>query len=99
MKKIIYAGVFTVLLSMNGITVLGKDTNGEQATGQTEFIYVADRPPDMEVDKGDGHLSTSPQTGDPIIQTSLELLVITSALLLMLIIYIKKGETYYEKDD
>lgn len=100
MKKMICVGMFAFLFASSGVSVFAAEANGEQADGQTEVIYITDeRPPMNEVEKGDGQQSISPTTGDSTVAGSLEILVIASAALLMLIIYLKKGETYYEKDD
>lgn len=100
-KKIIIAGILLMFLVFSGCTVSASgDTGGNRVRGQTEFIYIADnRPPVIEIDKGEGVQGTALKTGDSGVLAGLEVLVITSAALLVLIIYYKeKGETNYEEN-
>lgn len=99
-KKWICMCLFAILFAGSVSTVSAKEASGDHATGQTEVVYVPEkRPPIEELDKGEGHLSTSPSTGEASkTLTYLTFLVITSAITLMLIIYLKKGETDYEEN-
>ena len=98
MKKFICVGILLFLFKGNCLSAKASEDDS-RATGQTTIIYIADkRQPVEEVDKGEGHLSQGPDTGDITVTDILEILVIASALTLVLIIYIKKGETDYEEN-
>lgn len=100
MKKLMCRMLKSISLSVLIAVCLCRPAFAEESTyrntetGQTEISYTADkRPPVEEIPKGDGLHVTSPITGDATMIEILELLVISSAGILMLIIYIKKRRT------
>lgn len=102
-RKIIGAGILLMLLVFSGCTVsAGGNAVGNKDNGQMEIIYIPDkRPPVIEIDRGRSVHGTSVKTGDSGVLAGLEVLVIASAALLVLIIYLKekeKGETDYEEN-
>lgn len=102
-RKIISAGILLMLLVFNGCTVLASgDTGGNRDNGQIEITYIPDqRPQVFKIDRGEGVHGTPVKTGDPGVMAGMEILVISSAVLLVLIIYYKekeKGETDYEEN-
>lgn len=92
MKKVITAGILVMLLMIFPYTVWAKEyVKGYENSGQMEITYTPDKRPTMlEIDKGSGVHTASAKTGDSTVWVGLEILVIASAILLMLIIYIKK---------
>lgn len=100
-KKMISTGILIMLLVVSGCTVLAKDNAaGSRNAGQMEVIYIPDKKPLMlQMDKGQGKLKAAAKTGDSTVLDGLKILIIASAILLMLIIYIKrKGEIDYEEN-
>ena len=102
-RKIISAGILLMLLLFSGGTVSANgNTGGGGDSGQTKFIYIADnRPPVVEIERGEGVHATALKTGDSGVVQGLKVLVIASAALLMLIIYYKekeKEESDYEEN-
>ena len=101
MKKFIQTVILCILIMCNCYTAFAKETNdGNSDTGQVMITYTSSKKPSTEViEKGDGTLDPNPDTGDTGIGMYLELMVISLAILLMLIIYIEKGENRNEKDE
>lgn len=102
-RKIISAGILLMLLVFSGCTVsASEDTGGNRDNGQIEITYIPDkRPPVFKIDRGEGVHGMPIKTGDSSVLAVLEILVISSAVLLVLIIYYKvkeKGETDYEEN-
>ena len=101
-RKIISAGILLMLLLFSGGTVSANGNTGGGDSGQTKFIYIADnRPPVVEIERGEGVHATALKTGDSGVVQGLKVLVIASAALLMLVIYYKekeKGESDYEEN-
>lgn len=101
-RKIISAGILLMLLLFSGGTVLANGDTGDGKSGQTKFIYIAEnRPPVVEIERGEGVHAAALKTGDSGVESGLKVLVIASAALLVLIIYNKekeKGVTDYEEN-
>lgn len=90
-----------ILILCNSCVVYAKDEmGGYSENGQVLITYTSSTRPAMEeINKGEGTIRPYPNTGDSGTAYYLKVMVITSAFLLMLIIYMKKGEQRNEKDE
>lgn len=99
-RKIIRILLLLSLFMLNNCLIFAADnSNRNENSGQSEIVYVANPKPSVEeIEKGDGNYIAGTNTGDTSITRCLEIMVITSAFLLMLIIFIREGEQTYEKN-
>lgn len=75
--------------------------NGNEENGETLIIYTGQQhSAGGEINKGEGRpAGGTTATGDAGITKCLQITVITSAILLMIVIFIRKGEKKYEKNE